>query len=77
MLISFVMCHDGFPMDGALVGAGSHIPIAIDNFTTLKMAELMLDACKVRMQITSVSWHIFKKMAKSKKISKIFDKDVI
>jgi hypothetical protein len=43
----------------------------------LKMAELKLDACKVRMQITSVSWHIFKKMAKSKKISKIFDEDII
>jgi hypothetical protein len=45
----------GFPMDGALVGAGSTYSIAIDNFTTLKMAELKLDACKVRMQITSVS----------------------
>jgi hypothetical protein len=67
----------GFPMDGAPVGAGSTYSIAIDNFTTLKMAELKLDACKVRMQISSVSWHIFKKMAKSKKFSKLFDKDII
>ncbi len=28
-LVSFVMCHDGFPMDGALVGAGSHIPLLL------------------------------------------------